>query len=493
MSDKRLRRRVKTFLLSAKYWWVLIGVALLSRISTLLFPFDSDHWIFYYVGNHWFAGGTLYLTAWDHKTPVIFAINGFMSFVFGNNLLLHRLFFTFIAGLSLWVFYTTAKRLMRYIGLRNIEGSARISTLVFGFWSNLSQFTNSGNTTENFGVLVILLALYCYLRFVEERHWKWLLYSGASISILVFLKINFSILLIPLVIDFVRRELPTIKSFVAYGMVWVFPTLFQAYYWAAYFNARKMLPDAIIAGISFNGKYLRAGWAGNLSGQLLFIAILGIALLFFAGFIFFAIKQKPVRNKKIFIFSIAATTIIFGGILGTFYTHYYLITVPYLSLLVAVYWREVMSSKILVIASIIGIFGSFGVSSKQLYNRFYGSAHSEAVQMKNAANYINIHTTNNDKIIYDGYGATFYQLANRDSGSRFISASHPLIDEREGFGYNFTGKHIGDMAMNEPKYIIINKATKDLYDQNMRAAQYFNNHYTLEIELPGYEILRRSN
>ena len=47
--------------------------------------------------------------------------------------------------------------------------------------------------------------------------------------------------------------------------------------------------------------------------------------------------------------------------------------------------------------------------------------------------------------------------------------------------------------MNEPKYIIINKATKDLYDQNMRATQYFNNHYTLEIELPGYEILRRSN
>lgn len=493
MSDKRLRRRIKTFLLSARFWWLLITVGLISRVATLLFPFDSDHWIFYYVGKHWFDGGTLYLTAWDHKAPIVFAINGFMSWLFGDNIIIHRVFFTFLAAISTWVFYATSKRLLRYIGIRNIEGSSRIATLAFVFWSNLSQFTNSGNTTENYGVLFLLLALYCYLIFRDLRHWKWLLYSGAAISMLVFLKINFSILLLPMIIDFIRQEAGNIKKFLTYGFAWVSPTLFQIYYWATYFNGRETLPDAIIAGLSFNSKYLRAGWSGNLSGQLIFITLLGVSAIFFLGFLIKAFVHRDFSKQRIIVISLALSSIFFSVILGTFYNHYYLIVMPYLCLLVSIYWREVMSSKLLMSMCIISVMLSYGVSTKQLYNNFFGSAHAEALEMKNAAEYIKDRTNPTDKIIYYGYGATFYELADRESGSRFISASHPLIDERENFGYKFTNKYIGDMAMSVPKYIVINSTTKDLYYENTRVKQYFNNHYKLETFMPGYEILVRSN
>lgn len=493
MSDKTFRRKVKTFVLSSNFWWALIAIGGIARLATWLFPFDSDHWIFYYVGRHWFDGGTLYLTVWDHKTPMIFLINGLMSFIFGDNLVFHRIFFTILSAISIWLFYLTTKRLLRYLSVRNVESSVRISTLAFAFWTNLSQFTNSANTTESFGLLFLLASLFSYLRYKENKHWKWLLYSGASISLLVSLKINFAILLLPMIVDFVVYEGKSVKSFLSKGLVWTLPTIFQAYFWYSYFNARRMVKDAVIAGFSFNSKYLRAGWAGNLSEQTIFVLMLGIALLFFMGFLFFALKDTRIKNNRLFIITLAVSAILFSAILGTFYNHYYLIVMPYLSFLVAVYWREVLRSKALILFCAVGLIGSYAISVKQLYNNFYGNVSKEAAEMRGAAEYIKERTSVNDKIIYQGYGATFYQLAHRDSGSRFISASHPLIDERENFGFNFTSKHIGDMAMSVPKYIIINTATKDLYSKNTRVQQYFKNHYAIEKSLPGYEILVRIN
>lgn len=492
MSNKFLRRKVKKFVLSARFWWALLILGSVTRVATWLFPYDSDHWIFYYVGEHWFNGGTLYLSVWDHKSPIIFAINGVMSFLFGDNDLLHRIFFTIIAAASTWFFYITCKRLLAYSGVRNIEGSSRLATLFFVFWSNLSQFTNSGNTTENFGVFFLLTALYFYLRYRDRGQLSWLFYSGISISFLVLLKINFSILVLPLIADFVINNRLYIKKFIYNGLIWVAPFLAHALYWVIYFKDRDLLEEALVASFTFNSKYLRAGWAGNISGQLIFIVILAIALCFFAGFIYYAIKERKFTSNRILITSIVFSGVLFSVILGTFYDHYYLITVPYFCMLIAFYWRKVAASKVLLILCYVGLMGSYGISIKQLYNRYFGYVKEESVMMQNAADYVKANTSSNDKIIYHGYGATFYQLAERDSGSRFISASHPLIDEREKFGYQLTEKHISDMERTSPKYLIIKNSTKELYNQNTKVKNYFESKYSLETKLPGYEILKRN-
>lgn len=491
MSDKQLRRKVKSFLLSAKFWWAVILVGSISRLATWFSPVDSDHWIFYYVGKNWFSGGTLYLTAWDHKSPIIFAINGLMHLLFGDSLILHRIFFTLIAVLSVWLFYLTAKHFLRYAGIRNIESSARIATIIFTFWSSLSQFASSGNTTENFGSLFLISSLYCYLRFTENNHFKWILYSGAAISILVSLKINFALLLIPMIVDFIINNYKSVRKFFVYGFIWIAPTLFQIFYWYTYFDSRKMLKEAIIAAFTFNSKYLRAGWAGNISGQLIFIIILSVAVLFFIGFIYQALSNKDRFNRKIFVTNTALSSVVFSVILGTFYGHYYLIVMPYFSLIAAVYWRDVISSKFFITLSAVGILGSYAISLNQFVNFFYGEAKQDAINMQSAADYVKERTTATDKIFYYGYGATFYHLANRDSGSRFISPSHMLLDEREGFGFDLTNKFIGDMAMSRPKYIVVKLSTKNLYDQNTKIKKYIENHYEVETSLEDYQVLIR--
>ena len=199
-------------LLTSKYFLPsVILVAILSRLATWFFPYDSDQWIYYYVGNNWFHQGTLYITAWDHKAPVIYAINGFMSLMFGSNLFLHRLFFTVIAALTIWLFYLTSKRFLKYINSDHIQLGSRLGTLLFAFWFNLSQFTNRGNYTENFATLFVILALYSYLKSTINKPYRNLLLSGLSMSLLAYFKINFLILILPIVIDILRIHLKDIK------------------------------------------------------------------------------------------------------------------------------------------------------------------------------------------------------------------------------------------------------------------------------------------
>ena len=292
-----MREKIRTLVLSSKYWRLVAGVFLFSRISTLLFPFDSDHWIFYYVGRCWLDGDILYLQVWDHKSPLIFAINAGMHAIMGGNIILHRIFLTLIAVLTLWLFYLTAKRVFERIGRSDVTLNARVATLVFAVFGSLSQFTNSGNNTENFGVLALILAVYCYFRWRQSKLWKWLVYSGAAISCLVFLKLNFSILLLPLLIDLWSLHRKNLRRLLFYVGIWVLPTLIQAGVWLSYFIPRNLVREFVIATFSFNGKYLRAGWAGNLSGQLVFVAILAAGFLSFLGAYYYLFKNN--RSEKL--------------------------------------------------------------------------------------------------------------------------------------------------------------------------------------------------
>ncbi len=483
---KNIRDFLKNALEGKRYWLYVAVVFILSRIPTWLFPFDSDHWIFYYVGREWLDGKVLYLQVWDHKSPLIFAINSGIHAVFGGNIVLHRILFTAVTAAATWVFYLAAIRLFVVFKRRKPKLDARVATLLFAFFANLSQFTNSANSTENFGILTLMLAVYAYLRWREQRLVKWLLYSGFAISLTVFLKINFSLLLIPLIIDFIALHRGLWSRFFINSAVWIAPLIAQVILWFSYFQPRGLLNEFWVATIEFNGKYLRAGWAGNLSGQLVFVAILSASLLFFVGPFYFMLRKRKSEHQLLFILGL--TTVLFGGILGTFYSHYYLIAVPYLCLVAGAYWREIYESKGFRLLSMVALILAFGISVKQLYNRFVGPTATDAENMTSAALYVKEHTSPSDTIVFYGYGATFYRLSERDSGTRFISASHTLIDEREGFGYGFTDKFIGDAAVSKPKYWIVDEATQQLYDDNVMIWRYFKNHYTLETDLEGYQV-----
>lgn len=488
-------------LVMGRYFWLIAGfVFIVSRVSTWFFPFDSDHWIFFYVGKHWAQGQALYLDMWDHKPPLIFGYNALLYKLFGDNLVAHRIAFTVIALVAVYVFYKTAQLLYTTLKINNAEWVARLSTLLFAFLANLSEFTNSGNNNENLGILFICLVLWTYLLYRRKpaESQGYLLASGAFAGMLFFLKGNFAVLLLPILFDlYIVHRKKWGKLLVAYAVFAVTPLL-MALAWGQYFLSQGTFKEFFIASFSFNSKYIRAlGWDLHSPGLIVFLGILFLLFAFFMQFLVRAIKEfwQPPRELPFFVPIMAVSVILFMLLLGTFYPHYYLVAIPYLCLVfgtttTATFKKKKLPKIILLSTILVVLF--LGSIKLGIYNSLRGSVQVEAKNQQLVASYINEHTMPNEKFFAYMYGATMYQLAHRDSGARYISASHPLIDYKYNFGYNFNTKFITDMEVNETKYVVISSDPNDLYRvQNPVLMNYFKKNYMYETSVGGFDILKR--
>ena len=288
-------KKLQTIILSRWFWLSALIIFSISRVATWLFPYDSDHWIFYYIGRRWVDGATLYVDMWDHKSPLIYGYNGILHILFGSNIVLHRIVFTLIALLGLILFYLTAKKLLVLLKKPRSEFIARIATLLFAFMSNLSQFTNSGNNNENLGLIFILATLYLYLIYRQNpaKYQLQLLLSGISASFVVLLKANFAVLLLPNIIDLLIIHHKNIFKLVSSLATFAFGTLLHLLIWALYFKHIGTFKQFYISAFEFNSKYIRAlGWDLKANGIYIFIAILILLLLFFTPFLFVSLKKK---------------------------------------------------------------------------------------------------------------------------------------------------------------------------------------------------------
>jgi hypothetical protein len=483
------------------YLLLLLGVFSFSRLATWLFPFDSDHWIFYYIGRRWSEGSTLYLDMWDHKSPLIYAYNGLLSKLFGDNIVLHRLFFTVLALLGVWLFYKVALLLYRQLKLKSPVALARFSTLVFAFIANLAVFTNSGNNNENLGVIFLLATLYFYLKWRQDplKLRRYLLLSGLMGGFVFTLKANFAALLLPIVIDLIIVSRKNVFRLISNLCFWVAGPLLQLLIWALYFQQTGTFKQFFVATFEFNGKYMSAlGWDIHAPGITIFVGILLLLLAFFAPFLIqsWRLLAKTKNSDNLFLGLLSICSLVFMILAGTFYSHYFLIALPLLCLVFGATYEGVIKFKPKLLATglcIIAVLLTLA-SYKQIYNSYFGSAKVEANNQAVVARYINEHTSPNDTFFAYVYGATFYQLASRDSGSRYISASHLLIDYKYQFGYDFNQQFIYDMVYSEAKYVVISSNTNDIYRvENPVAMTFIERNYHLETSLAGYDILVRNN
>lgn len=487
-------------LLGLPFWLVITATFIVSRMATWFFPFDSDHWIFAYIGRIWAEGGTLYIDAWDHKSPLVFAYNGLLYKLVGDDIVLSRIIFTMVSILSAWLFYKAVTLLLKQLSKDNYNSLAKITTLIFIILTNTSEFTNSGNNNENIAILFLTATVYLYLRYRQSRNFRLLIGSGLLAGFVFMFKVNFSILLLPILIDIIYQQLPNVKLVIRNLLLFSIGIIAQVGFWVLYFYQMGTLGDFLTAAYIYNSKYIRAlGWDLNEPGLLVFIGILALLLALVSPFavrsLQYSLKNKSDRKSQLIVAMMSISVIIFILTAGTFYSYYFLIIMPYICLIIASSWpdlRNRFGKKLVIYVSII-LFIFMALSYRQLYNNFSGSTAEDAINMNAAALYVKEHTTKNDTIFANMYGATFYQLAQRDSGSRFISASYLLVDNKFNFGYNLNAIAINDLEKSKPKYIIISSSDDDLYiTKNMLMTQYFNSHYHLEKTLPGYKILVRN-
>jgi len=499
--------KLKSFFLKVlnnpKYFWSLVVlVYIVARIGTWIYPFDSDHWIFYYVGKIWAQGGTLYVAAWDHKPPLIFAANGLMYLVFGGNLVLHRLWLTLLSIIDIALFWQLAKMVLPDI-LKKAKGevvsvATKVSLLLYVLWRNLSQFTSSGNNTENLGLIFFIGMLLSYLSFRKDKKWWKMLISGTCFSMLFFLKGNFLLLGVPLGILLLIDNWHAIRKFFGYGVLFVVPLILQASFWAYYFTSKGAFNDFLVASFQFSAKYSSSAWQGGLSNMTTFYILVAMASpLVIIGPALFVLDIWNNRTKEYLFWALMA---VFGSVaffaVGVPYLYYFEIMMPvYVLVATALLFRADKRPKVLyygyVLAFLAAILLNFGFSTYQIRNTVTGRVKVEADEYRQIAEYVRDHTAPTDKVFAYDYGATFYRLAERDSGSRFVSASVLLLENRDNYGLHFDDKFISDMERSLTKYVVVYTDRETLYYDNKPIVEYFDSHYTAEKSIGKFTILRR--
>jgi 4-amino-4-deoxy-L-arabinose transferase-like glycosyltransferase len=490
---------------SGRYWLILGIVFVLARIATWGYPFDSDHWIFYYVGHDWIVnGGQLYVTAWDHKPPMIFLFNGVMSLFLGDNIVLHRVWLTAFALLDTWLFYLVARRLMPSLlaGVKsaiNPGTAVKLTLLLYVFLRNLSQFAANGNTTENYGLVFLLGMIWAYLRFLDNKQWGWLVLAGTFCGSLFWLKGNLillggviGVLLLIQGWQHKGRLAGQVSAFVA-------PIVAISAGWATYFWAQGTLNDFVVASFTFSSKYASSAWAGKVSVNLLLVATTFALLI--PVLAFFAVYLRDVKAQwRSAAYQLVGLSFVVGlGLItavGSFYPYYLLIIMPFMVLIImyGLFRLDALSRLLrgaLVVVLALTLAANYAISLRQLLNNYAGVTKVEAAEYMQAANYVKAHTTADQKVFAYDYGATFYELAQRQSAARFISASHLLLDYRDKYGFGFDDEFLSQLEKTQAPYIVLNDDSRDLYFTNTPVATYIKAHYAPVQKFGAIEVLQR--
>lgn len=491
------------------FWVIVLALYSVTRIATWGYPYDSDHWIFYYVGKIWGEGGLLYVNAWDHKPPLIFLFNACMNLVAGDNIVLHRIWLTCVSVATALLFYGLAKRVIpQLLALHTSHHDnstqahvlARVALLAFVFLTNLSQFTSSGNNTENYGLLFLVGMWYAYYLFCERRRWWYLMLAGVGLSCLFFLKGTFILFGLPIAVLLIVRYRRSFGTLLRHLTLFGAPVFAQGIGWVWYFIQQGTFNDFIVASFSFSAKYAGSAWRGGVSNEPLltletFLVIIPAVI---AGAIMLRDVKKGVHNQS---YLMLGSSLMLGLLVvlsvGSFYPYYLQIIMPFVVLVSVYAAMRLRSMRIgyrrMMIACVVLLCAFFyAVSCKQLLNNFTGSAAREADEYQQVADYVRAHTQPGDKVFDDSYGATFYQLAGRDSGSRFVSASVLLLDYRDHYGYDLDSVFISDMEHNQTVYVITTRGT-NLYVKNIPVTEYLQTHYHLEKAYDTFDVLRRND
>lgn len=498
---QKIENLINKFLGTKRAFWVfLILLFVFARLAVWFYPYDSDHWVFYYVGKAIANGQLLYVDAWDHKPPLIFEFNAFLHLLFGGNLVLHRIFLTLLAILDIFLFYKLAGVFSKEFFKENAERITRAALILYVFFRNLSQFASSGNNTENIGLIFLLLMFLAFFKFYKDKKLSYLFLSGVCLSVLFYLKGNFLVLSLPILIEILLLSYKSIKKFFVNYIVFGAPLIIQTAFWLLYFKLNGALNDFFVATFLFSSRYAKSAWNFDVSPRTIFVFIvlpLFVPLLFFTIKYLFDIKKiKSVMLYRFVLFALLAG--LFAGFgVGTFYPYYFLIGLP-IFILVFIYGGNLLKvskdiNLLLLLVLFAGMAFSAAISYKQFLNSFTGPAKAELNEYQQIADYVKANTSEDDKIIAYTYGAVLYRMAERDSGSRFISASVLLLDERDNYGFHLSDTFISDVERSKPKYWIVAKDNDTLYTQNKKVFLYILNNSSIEKEFDNYMVLRNKN
>lgn len=305
------------FLLLLSFAFVLIFCIVSSPI-TICYTGDSS--IFMTMGRLFIDGKIPYVDFFDHKGPVIILIEAF-----GQIFAPFRTGVFIIEILNLFFVLIFIKKIASFRLNRKM-----IIVVISFFLALLSATISGGNSTEEFSLLPLFIALYitCKCYFKQCRlskpdifiiglcfsflFWLRLNNAGAICGMLFFLSVN----------AVIYKDYKSLKNIILYFLIAQLPL---ALLFTAYFCYHDGLYDLIYATFIFNFKYIQP----TVIGKNFWISILVIAIVITGSVLQY--KKKQDKNIFLFAFSILVFNVLTSNV-GYVYKHYLILLMPSLVL-----------------------------------------------------------------------------------------------------------------------------------------------------------------
>jgi hypothetical protein len=498
-------------------WFIILFSTLffLLRLPSVIEPYwYGDEGIYEVIGQSIASGHLLYRDIWDNKPPLLYLIYAIAN---GDQTTVR--FFSLFAGiLSLVVLLFFTHKLFRANKITGTIGT--IYVLLFATPLIEGNIANA----ENFMLFPIILAGYWFYSFINEHYvipakagiqlskrsriksgMTMYVGSGLLLGIAFLFKIvalfdftAFIFFVLFLNIEkldwkYFKTELPKlVKSLIPFATGFIFPFCVTA----LFFLFQGTFTEFIQATFAGNVDYV--GFQNTFYGVPQGLLLIKIILLIAALSLLF-IKRKSLSPQALFIFLWLTFSLFNTFFSGRPYTHYMLVLLPSLCLLIGFVLSK--TTKIKQIGLLVGIFIIFAFTLQQFKSDFVKSVlyYNNAVQFLTGAkdvsayqaffdivtprdyavaSFINTHTNSRDHVFIWGDHAQIYAMTHKLPPNKYAVAYH--------INQNQASLHETEeaVAKAQPKYIIVLTESQPLpFDAPL---------YIMRFSLEGATIYERS-
>lgn len=448
---------------SRDFWFLLFTTVFFFflRLPSLFEPYwYGDEGIYQTLGIGINKGLILYRDIFDNKPPLLYYIYSF----FGADQFLVRLASLIFGVASIVLFFHLARKIL------NNRNPVYITTFIFALLFGLPLIEGNIANAENFMLLFNIIAAILVLKAVEAKNsFKLLLTGGLVIGLSFITKIvaifDFAAFFVFLLFylnfngnikSFIKRTYPFILGFVIpIGAV------------ALYFLIKDVFPYFLKATFSNNVGYVGYGNKFIIPQGLLYLkmAVLGLsALLLYA-------KKKSIDKLHIFVYLWVMFSLFNALFAQRPYTHYVLVTLPALILLLGIViskGKNFMLSVLLFAVSLFLLITNFSYYIKTIYYYpnyisfiYYGKSVYDYQRFfdRNTPNdyrlsaFLNANLKTGENLFIWGNNAQVYKMTDKLPPGRYSVAYH-INNYKDGYDNTLQG-----LKKDKPKFIIIMKNT----------------------------------